>query len=345
MRKILLVLALCAPTVLLAQQDIHLSQFWNAPLQYNPATAGIFYGNFRMSATHRIQWGSLSDPYVTTAASIDLPLLSDLTGNDLFGVGLNVYQDEAGNSAFKTLKGNLSLNYGKSFDATESHFISAGFAVGYGQRTIDYSNLNWGRQWNITDFDPGLPTFESSSAAASVDYLDMTGGLHYFYSDHQAWQMHAGLALGHLNRPEVGFYGGEKLLRKYIFTWQAEYHSHKDRVAVSPKLFYMRQGDLVTAVFGAEFDFLLSEAGKILGKTKEVTFETGVFYRWKDSFYPMMGVNLGGYTIAVTYDITLSSLTDQNKALGGPEIFLSYKGGYKRGLKERHSNDRFDRIH
>lgn len=341
-----MIIALFFPLYAGAQQGIQLSQFWNAPTQFNPANAGIFYGNFRASAAHRIQWASLSEAITTSAASIDMPLLSDLTGNDLFGVGVNVYQDEGGNSVFKTLKANLNLNYGKSFDPKEEHFFSAGFAVGYGQRSIDYNSLNWDRQWTITGFSQNLPTFESSSASDNVDFVDMTGGIHYFYSDHTAWQMHAGFAIGHLNRPEVGFYGdGEKLLRKYTVMWQAEYHSHEDRVAISPKFFYMRQGNLSTAVFGAELDFLLSEAGKILGKTKEVTFETGIFYRWMDSFYPMLGVNFAGYTIAATYDINVSPLTQQTRGLAGPEIHLIYKGGYKKGLKERHSNDRFDRIH
>ncbi len=346
MRRILYALILC-PALVAAQQDIQFTQFHNAPIRLNPATAGVFYGSFRASAAHRIQWHSMTQNITSSNFSFDMPLLSELTGQDLFGVGINVGQDEAGSSAFKSLTANINLNYGKAFDRDEKHFISFGMMGGYGQREINYDALNWGKQWDVTGYNQSLPSFEPANPSTNMNFVDVASGLHYFYSDHQAWQTQLGFVVGHLNRPQIGFYEGEdlKLDRKYTFHGSAEYHSHSNKVAISPKILWVQHGELRSITLGSEFDFLVSEAGKILGKTKEVTIELALFYRWKDALSPMLGFNLAGWTIASSYDFTVSSLTPTTSGLGGPEFHVIYKGGYKKGLKERHSNDRFDRIH
>jgi len=347
MRKVLLIAFLVAfAGQVKSQMDFTLSQFYHAPTQFNPAATGIYYGSYRFSAHHRIQWASISEPFTTTAASFDMPLFNELIGNDFIAVGVNAYQDEAGLSFFKSTRGNLNLNYGKSFDPKEEHFISMGLGFGFGQRTIDYSSLAWDRQWDITGYNLGLPNFEPGSASESVDYIDMIWGAHYFYSDHEEWQANGGFSIDHLNTPDISFYDdGVRMKRAFTFHGGFEYHSHSDKVAIAPRLFYRQQGELSTLIFGSRFDFLLREAGKITGKIKEVTFELGAYYRWRDALIPMMGFNFGGWTVAATYDFNISTLTPGTKGLGGPELFLSYKGGYKTGLKERHSNDRFDRIH
>lgn len=347
MRKLLTIvsLVLFAMTTK-AQMDFSLSQFYHAPTQFNPGAVGVYYGSFRVNMHHRIQWANISDPFTTTAASLDMPLFSDLAGADFIGIGVNAYQDEAGLSAFTSTKANINLNYGKSFDPKEEHFISMGLGVGLGQRSIDYSSLAWDRQWDITGYDLNLPTFEPSVAGDAVEYVDVTWGTHYFYSDHETWQANGGFAIGHLNTPDISFYGeGMRLDRSYRVHGGFEYHSHADKVAIAPRFFYMQQGEFSTLTLGSRFDFLLREAGKVTGKMKEITFELGAYYRWRDALIPMMGFNFGGITFAASYDFNISGLTPYTQGLGGPEIFLSYRGGYKTGLKEKHSNDRFDRIH
>ncbi len=347
MRRLLVILTLTLSGLqAMSQTDFSLSQFYHQETQFNPATVGIYYGSYRFQATHRIQWASLSEPFTTTAAAFDMPLFSELTGNDFFGVGVNAYQDEAGLSVFKQTKGNINLNYGKSVDPRDQHFVSMGIGVGFGQRTIDYGSLAWDRQWDITGYNLNLPNFEPGSAGDATDYVDLNWGAHYFFSDHEEWQGQLGFAINHLNTPDVSFYGDNvRLDRTYIAHGSFEYHSHSDAVAISPKFFYMQQGEFSTLTVGSEFDFLLREAGKITGKIKEVTLELGAYYRWRDALIPMLGFNFGGITFAASYDFNISGLTPYTTGLGGPEIFIRYKGGYKTGLREKHSNDRFDRIH
>ena len=41
-------------------QDIHFSQFFEAPLLRNPALAGLFSGDIRLQAVYRNQWQSVA---------------------------------------------------------------------------------------------------------------------------------------------------------------------------------------------------------------------------------------------------------------------------------------------
>jgi hypothetical protein len=46
-------------------QDLHFSQFFEAPLLRNPALAGLYEGDIRVQGVYRNQWNSVSFPYQT----------------------------------------------------------------------------------------------------------------------------------------------------------------------------------------------------------------------------------------------------------------------------------------
>ena len=53
-------------------QDIGFSQFYEQPLLRNPALAGIFNGDVRLTASYRNQWQSVTVPYRTLALSTEI---------------------------------------------------------------------------------------------------------------------------------------------------------------------------------------------------------------------------------------------------------------------------------
>ena len=55
----------------LFSQDIHYSQFYNSPLNLNPANTGMFDGDFRFAANQRTQWRSVTVPFSTFSLSAD----------------------------------------------------------------------------------------------------------------------------------------------------------------------------------------------------------------------------------------------------------------------------------
>src|SRR5688500_14821174 len=76
-------------------QDMHFSQFFEAPLLRNPALAGIFTGDLRVQGVYRTQWGSLTVPYRT--GSFDLEYKKPIgRGDDFITTGIQVLFDKAG---------------------------------------------------------------------------------------------------------------------------------------------------------------------------------------------------------------------------------------------------------
>jgi hypothetical protein len=49
----------------LIAQDLHFSQFYEAPLLRNPALAGLYEGDVRIQGIYKNQWNSISFPYQT----------------------------------------------------------------------------------------------------------------------------------------------------------------------------------------------------------------------------------------------------------------------------------------
>ena len=46
-------------------QDVHFSQFFEAPLLRNPSLAGLFNGDIRVQGVYRDQWNSITNAYRT----------------------------------------------------------------------------------------------------------------------------------------------------------------------------------------------------------------------------------------------------------------------------------------
>src|ERR1700733_14673893 len=100
-------------------QDIHFTQFDMQPLVINPAFTGMFDGQVRAAAIYRNQWASVTVPYVTYGASVDLPVYIDRNG-DYLAAGLQLYKDQAGDANLSNFSGLLSIAYHKFFGVTEN---------------------------------------------------------------------------------------------------------------------------------------------------------------------------------------------------------------------------------
>src|SRR3954452_13168430 len=76
-------------------QDIHFSQFFEAPLLRNPSLAGIFTGDIRVQAVFRDQWNTVTNAYKTGSfnAEYKMPIGN---ANDFITAGLQVLYDRAG---------------------------------------------------------------------------------------------------------------------------------------------------------------------------------------------------------------------------------------------------------
>ena len=98
MRRILFILLLCQLSA--HAQDVGYSQFYDQPLLRNPALAGIFEGDVRVTASYRNQWESVTVPYRTYSLSAEYktPFHALLSENSTVTFGLQLMRDVAGTS-------------------------------------------------------------------------------------------------------------------------------------------------------------------------------------------------------------------------------------------------------
>src|SRR6476619_4042250 len=76
-------------------QDIHFSQFFEAPLLRNPSLAGIFAGDYRVQGVYRDQWNSFTNAYRTGSFNGEYKLPVGQT-DDFLTMGSQILYDKAG---------------------------------------------------------------------------------------------------------------------------------------------------------------------------------------------------------------------------------------------------------
>ena len=113
-------------------QDIHFSQFNLAPLNLNPAMTGSFNGDYRFVGNLRNQWSSVTVPYKTFAFSVE----KNKVYKSPISVGIQINQDNAGDSRFNTFQANFSGSY-KYELKDSSHYIVGGTQIGITNRQTE----------------------------------------------------------------------------------------------------------------------------------------------------------------------------------------------------------------
>lgn len=298
-------------------QDIHFSQFFEAPLLRNPALAGIFTGDMRVQAVYRDQWNSVTSAYKTTSlnAEYKMPLGK---GNDFITAGLQLLQDKAGSISWVSNHVMPAMNFHKSLDADRNSFLSLGFMGGVVQRTIDRSKLTTNSTYD------GLGDGENF-LSNSITNFDGIVGLSFNTNLREKMEdnMFIGLAYHHFNRPRNSFYKNNtsELAPKFV-------GSVGVRFSVTPQGYFTLQGDYTTQ--GA-FRELIGGAlyGIKLGDDWEnptYILHGGAFLRWDDAIIPVLKLDYLPFAVSFSYDVNISKLKSSSYGRGGFELGVSYQG-------------------
>src|SRR5690606_9897626 len=146
----------CVSSFRAVAQDINFSQFYELPLLRNPALAGIFEGDIRLTAGYRNQWQSVTTPYQTQALGIEYKFGISERSDDFLTLGLQITNDQAGDSRLSKTQFLPVLNFHKSI--SENSFISAGVMAGAVQQRFDPSKLQFDDQFVNGSYSPTNPT-------------------------------------------------------------------------------------------------------------------------------------------------------------------------------------------
>src|SRR6476620_8832720 len=121
-------------------QDIHFSQFFEAPLLRNPSLAGIFTGDIRVQAVYRDQWNSVTNAYRTGSLNAEYKMPIG-RANDFITTGLQILYDRAGTVCWVSTHILPALNYHKSLSVDRNSYLSLGFMGGLVNRHFDRSKM------------------------------------------------------------------------------------------------------------------------------------------------------------------------------------------------------------
>jgi type IX secretion system PorP/SprF family membrane protein len=175
----LIILIVCFCGKLLPAQDIHFSQINNTPLILNPSLTGNFDGDVRAVINAKQQWQSITIPYQTLAASLDMSLFRKKWKEDYMGAGLSFFTDKAGDASMGTTQVNASLSFNRGIDKKNN--VLFGIEGGWGQRSFDITKLTWDNQYNGSAFDPTLPSNEPPTVNNNFSYIDFAAGGSWAY--------------------------------------------------------------------------------------------------------------------------------------------------------------------
>ncbi len=350
MKKILpFVLTLLILPFFLKGQDPHFTQFYMAPLQLNPALTGVINGNFRVNALYRGQWGEvLKDETVgqfrtiVGGADFRIPIK-----RNAIGIGVDVLNDKAAQSAYGTTRAGLSMSYLQNLDQRGRHYIVLGLQADMIQRSFDLDALRFGNQWNGLNYDP---TFLQDNPAYLAQlnqrfiFFDASAGLLYFMQGrNKRVSAYGGFSALHVNQPNEALGNTTAKLPVKFSIHSGVNLPLTKRLDILPKLLLQFQGQSIETIFGTDLRILFDEE---MSDGNGVRF--GALYRLvgglnasnknglnSESLAFLAGVNFFGLNLGVSYDLNISQFTVGTLSRGAFEVGLIYVGSWKSRRRDR----------
>ncbi len=302
-------------------QDVHFSQFFEAPLWRNPSLAGIFKGDIRVQAVYRDQWNSVTDAYKTGSLNAEYKIPVG-KGNDFFTTGLQILNDKAGSIGWVTTQVLPVLNYHKSLSTEKSSYLSMGFMGGWVQRRFDISKMTTNTQYDGGGLGENLANIQ-------YNYLDGSVGMSYNSNlngnDDNTYFI--GAAYHHFNRPNKSFYRNStiELQPKLVFSGGLKL-GVTDNAYLTIQADRTMQGAFSETVAGAMCGLKLGQDVD----NPDYTIHLGTFLRWNDALIPVVKLDYNPFSVALSYDFNISKLKPSSYGRGGMELSISYIGFLKR---------------
>ncbi len=302
----------------LFSQDLHFSQFYNAPLNLNPGLTGVFSGDLRFGANYREQWASVPVPYLTFSAAFDQKIYTPITPGGLLSWGMVFNYDRAGDGKLSWSQIGGSASYIQQVGAEQ--YLSAGFQLKTGQRAFDAALFTFDDQFNGDVFDPGQATQESFSKTSAA-YFDFAAGANWFFKDEDSrTQLYAGIAAAHLSQPKVGFRNDEDVrLPMLINAYASGVIQTSPVVDLTFHAIHQIQEPYQETVAGIGGRYHLN-----VERGNELALGLAFSYRLDDAFITYLEAIYQNWQFGLSYDINTSPFKIASQRRGGPEFSLRY---------------------
>ncbi|WP_343637858.1 PorP/SprF family type IX secretion system membrane protein [Fluviicola sp.] len=332
MKKLLVYLFLLTQVVAknASAQDNHFAQTEYAPMLLNPALTGAF-SHMQLIANYRNQWNSIASPYQTIAASFDVRLQRrDADNNSFVALGINFFNDVAGDMKVTTNQFNLDLAY--HIKMGRYSVLRIGLYGGMNQRILDPNRGNWASQFDGDGINTNIGSGENFGSYNHV-FMDAGAGIVYTFrkmkysvNNNINNNVNFGLAVYHANQPSSSFISlpQDKLAMRISGFINSSFNIQNTPLAVQPAVYVQMQAKYSEILFGTYLRYNIRESSHFTGSIKPVAAALGLFSRYKDAFVAKGYFQYHQFSVGLAYDFNLSRLTPVSKSRGGFEVFLRF---------------------
>jgi type IX secretion system PorP/SprF family membrane protein len=315
---------------ILSGQDIHYTQFYNAPFQVSPSQIGLFEGSLRLQGNYRNQWRTVPVGYKTVTLAADKKFYSKKE-YQFFAGGLVFNYDQAG---FGELN-NTQINILGSFTRRTSNktYVTLGGIVGLNQRAFRLGELNFDTQNNGQGgFDPSIPSGEDFPNLSN-NFADYSVGINFRFQDKDSiglvdrlekrTKFDVGLGVFHLSTPNQSFLDDSDVplpirLSPYIFG-TLKLTDDFDFVGSFLVQFQATYRELL---YGGAFKWHLSRH-----PGRQLAVQAGVNFRSHDfgeSWSPTLEAHYNSWRVGLSYEVNTSGFQVATRRDSGPEISIRY---------------------
>jgi len=298
-------------------QDIHLSQFYTAQLNLNPALAGYYTGEYRIASNYRNQWREIDAPIVTSMIAFDKKFYFY---SDEIDAGIIVVNDQFSGFNMNTNKILLTGSYKKKIHFNE---IRAGIQVGLVMKSTDLKTQTFPNQWvyETGTFNQSVDNGETL-LSDSQKFIDVNFGVAWS-KVFSKFKPTVGLSLFHVNRPKDTYFDTpvKRLEMRKVLHGEAVI-SLNSLYSIEPKLLYMFTTKAQDALIGSNFKRHFKNS-KVKNVYAGVLYRDG-FGRNNDAIIPIIGLTYKRFDIGFSYDVNISDLSNYSTRKSTLEFSLIY---------------------
>ena len=296
-------------------QDMHFSQFFNSPLNLNPALTGMFNGDTRFHLNLRQQWENVPVNYRSADVGADFKIRNNKNANFL-GIGGLINYDQAGDLNLDMTGINASIAY--TYFSSPTFSISPAVNLSFAQRKFDPANVTTSNQWDGRAYNPSIPSENIGSDSRS--YFDLGAGLNFKFQNAFRRVINFGASAYHLIKPAERFnpnadYDSPRPIR-YSFYGMVQLPIANPFDLLLNGL-YARQDAYSESVVNAQIKFYID-------KNQTAALYLGAGYRLDDAWYPMIAIEMGPVYGSFSYDYNISDFEIATNGRGGPELSIRY---------------------
>lgn len=317
----------CISWSIINAQDLTFSQFYEQPLLRNPALAGVFNGDLRVSMAYRDQWASVTVPFRTAAISIEYKIPIAIQ-NDFLTMGLQMTEDGAGDIRLRRTQFLPAINYHKSLSGNSDTYLSVAFMGGPVFSQFDPSLLIFGDQYQSGTYNPGNPSAQIVKASG-YSYWDMTTGVSLSTQFADRGRLYIGGSLAHFARPVIKSVLASNqsfLFPKLVFNVGINTPTTDWSRIIAFADYFSQNGN---RQFLGGFLYGWDVQSNYYEDKDPVTFYLGSFLRWGDAVIPVVKLDFDHLSFGLSYDVNISRLKAVSNLQGGFEFTASYKGFLK----------------